>query len=155
MKSFSKCKRSLLETRNLFNQCFIFTFRLFDRANDQSLVRRQDYLSLFSYAVRTQTGFQVAQNYFRANYTLIRGNRLTDAQMGTVAGYFARYINTEEQKADFQSFFANHPDTGVSVSSLNSALETIDKNIEWLKTNRQNVYEWFLSYKNQVNRSEL
>lgn len=41
---------------------------LFERANDQTLVRRQDYLSLYSYAVRTQAGFDVAWDYFTTNY---------------------------------------------------------------------------------------
>ena len=120
----------------------MFSFSLFDQANNQTIVRRQDYLSLFNYVVRNPAGFEIAWQYYTNNYRSIRANRLTARQMGTVANLFARYLFTDQQKKDFESFFVNHPSTDISATSLRLALETIDRNINWANTHRQTVFDW-------------
>jgi len=82
----------------------------------------------------------------------IRANRLSASQIGSLAQTFARYLNTNQQRANFQQFFVDHPDTGISTTNLNKALELIDKNIVWASAYRQPVYDW-LRVKNGQSQS--
>lgn len=75
--------------------------------------------------------------------------------MGTLANYFARYLNTEQERMQFQQFFVDHPDTGISTRNLNQALETIGKNINWSNHYRQVVYDWMRNKTNSQDQRQL
>lgn len=109
---------------------------------EQNYIRRQDYLGLYTYILRTPVGFKIGWQYFQQNYRQILAQRLSSSNMGRLATYFARYIYTEKQLNEFQQFFIRHRDTGVSDVNLNKSLETIQTNIVWAKNYRMKIFEW-------------
>lgn len=109
---------------------------------EQKYVRRQDFLGLYTYILRTPVGLEIGWQYFKQNYRQILSQRLSSSNMGRLATYFANYLYTEKQFSEFQQFFNVHRDTGVEDVNLNKSLETIQTNIVWAQTYRMQVFEW-------------
>lgn len=106
-----------------------------ERANNETLVRPQDYLKLYGYLVKTSTGYNVSWNYFQQNYQkIVNIGQMSPSTISKLVNYFADYLYTNDQRKQFQQVFK---DKNVK---LNRALETIDTNIKWADRYRQIIF---------------
>ena len=73
--------------------------RLLDYSLNETLVRKQDYLSVLNNVVLNPDGLQVIWDYFRHNYTLLR-KHLSDSQLGTLVNNICNHFSDDIRRKE-------------------------------------------------------
>ncbi|XP_053392901.1 glutamyl aminopeptidase-like [Mercenaria mercenaria] len=117
--------------------------RYIDFAKDESNVRSQDYFTVLTYIARNPVGRGLVWNWVRDNWQYLV-NRFT-----LYSRYFGRLIpsvvsdfNTQYQLEEVETFFKKYPEAGAGANGRKQALESIRRNINWMKQNKHVVVKW-------------
>ena len=73
--------------------------RLLDYSLNETLVRKQDLLSVLNYIIANPEGLPVIWDYYRNNYTLL-GQHLSESQLGTVVNNICNYFSDDIRRQE-------------------------------------------------------
>ncbi|XP_032306951.1 glutamyl aminopeptidase [Drosophila ananassae] len=118
-------------------------FEYLKRAENESIVRSQDYFTCVQAIAANPVGEPVVWEYYREQWPQLTArfglnNRSFGRLIAQITKNFASTIKLEE----VQHFFEKYPDSGAGANSRLEAVETIKYNIEWLSSNRDDINNW-------------
>lgn len=118
-------------------------YRLIELANDESIVRSQDYMTYAQYIAANPVGTQIYWEYYREQWPqLVARFGLNSRQFGklivSITGQFASQVKLEE----VQQFYSKYPEAGAGAASRQEAIETIKYNINWQQQNIPVIANW-------------
>lgn len=112
-------------------------------AENESYVRSQDYFNCIQYIASNPVGEPVVWEFVRENWpalTLRFG--LNDRYLGRMIPAITERFTTETKLEEMNEFFLKYPNAGAGTASRKQALETVKYNINWLKSNLEEITNW-------------
>ncbi|KAJ8385784.1 hypothetical protein AAFF_G00182280 [Aldrovandia affinis] len=120
--------------------------RLLEAVRDDSVVRSQDVFTLIRYVSLNKYGKTMAWDWMTLNWEyLVNRFTINDRNLGRLVSRITTTFNTEPQLWQMQHFFERYPEAGAGETARKQALETVKNNIEWLKTNKDEIRVWLES----------
>ncbi|XP_043068195.2 glutamyl aminopeptidase [Drosophila bipectinata] len=118
-------------------------FEYLKRAENESIVRSQDYFTCVQAIAANPVGEPVVWEYYREQFAQLTArfglnNRNFGRLIAQITKNFASTIKLEE----VQYFFEKYPESGAGANSRLEAVETIKYNIAWLASNRDDINNW-------------
>lgn len=121
-------------------------FRFINLAWDEKNVRRQDYFSCISAIANNRVGEPLVWDYVRMQWPeMVARFGLNERYLGSMIPSISDRFSTEMRLQEMKEFFKKYPDAGAGERSRVSALETVQKNIKWLKSNLEPLSDWLSS----------
>lgn len=121
-------------------------FRFINLAWDEKNVRRQDYFSCVSAIANNRVGEPLVWDYVRMQWPeMVARFGLNERYLGSMIPSITDRFSTEMRLQEMKEFFKKYPDAGAGERSRVSALETVQKNIKWLKSNLEPLSDWLSS----------
>ncbi|KAH8382119.1 hypothetical protein KR009_002030 [Drosophila setifemur] len=132
-------------------------FNLLKQAENEAIVRSQDYFTCVQYIASNPVGEPVVWEYYREQWPQLSArfglnNRNFGRLIAQITANFASAIKLEE----VQAFYAKYPESGAGANSRLEAVETIKYNSEWVARNLDDIIGWLsgtaspLTKKNQL-----
>lgn len=117
--------------------------RFIDLAWDPLNVREQDYFTCIQGIAANPVGEPIVWEYVRENWPefvnrFSKDNRYLGRMIPAITGNF----DTETKLAEVLAFFELYPEAGAGAASRQQALANIKVNIQWLKSNLDDIHTW-------------
>ncbi|GFR93955.1 glutamyl aminopeptidase [Elysia marginata] len=117
--------------------------RLLNYAKEGKHIRRQDFFTVVADVGRNPAAFGLLWDWTRANYqSFVDRFSITDRYFGRMLYYMTRDYNTEFKLQEVKDLFEQFPEAGAGERYRKMALESIEKNIYWMKNFRSVVLNW-------------
>lgn len=117
--------------------------RYIEFAKSESNVRSQDYFTVLTYIARNPVGRGLVWDWIRDNWQyLVDRFTLYSRYFGRIIPSVVSSFNTEYQLEEVETFFKKYPDAGAGANGREQALESIRRNINWMKQNKDVVVDW-------------
>ncbi|CAL1528262.1 unnamed protein product [Lymnaea stagnalis] len=111
--------------------------KLLEYAKLEIGIRRQDFFTVLRSVGSNSAALSMLWDWTRENYQdFIDRFTIEDSYFGTMLYYIVRNYNTELQLQEVKDFFAKYPEAGTGERYRNLSLESIERNIYWMKTYR-------------------
>ncbi|KAK5856953.1 hypothetical protein PBY51_010228 [Eleginops maclovinus] len=118
-------------------------YKLLEATKDESVVRSQDLFTVVRYVSLNPLGQDMAWEWTTLNWDyLVNRYTINDRNLGRLLGQITTRYNTELQLWKMEHFFNKTMDAGAGVMPRQQALETVRNNIEWIKTNENEISAW-------------
>lgn len=118
-------------------------------AKNENYVRAQDFFSCLTAISNNPIGTSLVWDWVRGNWEfLVQRYTLNDRYLGQLIPGITKTFATETKLNEMKAFFEKYPEAGAGVSSRAKALETVQNNIKWLKTNTDKLENWLNSHSN-------
>ncbi|KAH3863357.1 glutamyl aminopeptidase-like [Dreissena polymorpha] len=138
----SKLQSALAKTKSI-----PLLMRYIENAQNEEYVRSQDYFNVLGIIAGNRAGRGLVWDWVRNNWqTLVDRFTLYSRYFGRLLPSIASNFNTQYQLEEVQMFFAKYPDAGAGASGRKQVLESIQRNIRWMATNKQRVVTWLESH---------
>lgn len=112
-------------------------------AENANYVRRQDYFTCIQNIAGNPVGEPVVWEFVREHWEdLVARFTLNERYMGRMIPAITTRFSTETKLEEMEAFFAKYPEAGAGTASRQQALETVKYNINWMKTNLEQVAQW-------------
>ena len=112
-------------------------------ANNETLVRSQDYFTALAYISRNPTGNTLVWNYIQAEWaSLVERFGLHSRYLGRLPKTVTEGFTTEYQLNQVKTFFSANPEAGAGARARKQALESIENNIKWLDNHYDTIATW-------------
>ncbi|XP_041364193.1 glutamyl aminopeptidase-like [Gigantopelta aegis] len=133
-----------LRLQVLPNMMFVFqTYLMY--VEDESKVRSQDIWTVIRYISGNPAGQNLVWNWVRENWTkLVRRFTLFSRGLGRMVTGIVSSFNSEIKLQEVEEFFKKYPDAGSGARGRLQAIESIKRNINWMKTNEQTITDWLI-----------
>lgn len=113
---------------------------------DEQNVRRQDYFSCMGSIANNRVGEPLVWDYVRLHWPeMVARFGLNERYLGSMIPSITDKFSTEMRLAEMREFFAKYPEAGAGERARVTALETVQKNIKWLKSNLGPLSDWLSS----------
>ena len=114
---------------------------LISYSHNQSIINNENFFSVQqSISSSSEIGRDSVWNYIKNNWeNLIERFGLNDRRLGNYVKSVVSGFSTEARLDDVNAFFEKYPDAGAGEAARKEALETIEKNIDWLDTNGKDI----------------
>ncbi|GLV31099.1 uncharacterized protein CBL_12173 [Carabus blaptoides fortunei] len=133
-----KLLRGLASTNNLN-----LLNTLLERAQNENVVRSQDYFTCLQYISGNQVGTALVWDYVRQHWPeLVDRFTLNDRYLGRLIPAITSTFSIEIKLDEINGFFKMYPEAGAGAISRKEALENVSNNIKWLKDNKAHVEDW-------------
>ncbi|XP_071953572.1 glutamyl aminopeptidase-like [Antedon mediterranea] len=134
----SRLLYGLARTRNVWLLC-----RYLDYAMDESKVRSQDFFTVVNYIADNPVGNPIVWDWVRTNWELLV-NRfgISSRSLGRLVPSICESYATEFKQQQMKDFFMKYPDAGAGERGRKQALERVQTNIDWLKSNEMKIETW-------------
>ena len=117
--------------------------RFINLANNETLIRSQDYFTALAYISRNPTGNTLVWNYIQANWTsLVKRFGLHSRYLGRLPKIVTEGFTTEYQLNQVRTFFSANPEAGAGARARKQAVESIQNNINWLDNHYDSIANW-------------
>ncbi|CAL1528269.1 unnamed protein product [Lymnaea stagnalis] len=117
--------------------------KLLDNAKQEIGIKRQDFYAIVQLVGSNGAAKDLIWDWARDNYqTFIDRFTITDRNFGQMIYLMVKNYNTEVQLQEVKDFFAKYPEAGAGERSRKMAIESIERNIYWVKTFKPAVVEW-------------
>ncbi|KZC03967.1 Glutamyl aminopeptidase [Dufourea novaeangliae] len=117
--------------------------RYLRQATNETFIRKQDFAQLLIKMASTPVGLDVVWNFVRSQWdSLAKMYTANGYTLGNAIVMIVSLFKDHEMLHEARRFFLRHPDLGVTESAKRNAIEEIENNINWLKTNMQNIERW-------------
>ncbi|XP_054469941.1 glutamyl aminopeptidase [Anoplopoma fimbria] len=124
----------------------VLLYRLLEASKDESVVRSQDLFTLVRYVSYNPLGQNMAWEWTTLNWDyLVNRYTINDRSLGRLLTQISTTYNTELQLWKMEHFFKLTPNAGAGVTSRKQALETVRNNIEWIRSNENEIKGWLLN----------
>ncbi|XP_019744369.1 glutamyl aminopeptidase [Hippocampus comes] len=121
-------------------------WRLLEAAKNKTVVRNQDLFTLVRYVSYNPLGQSMAWDWTTLNWEyLINRYTLNDRNLGRLLNRLSSKYNTELQLWKMEHFFSLNPNAGAGEMPRQQALETVRNNIQWIRTNENEIRVWLES----------
>ncbi|XP_067895953.1 glutamyl aminopeptidase [Heterodontus francisci] len=113
---------------------------------NESLIKSQDVFTVLQYISYNKYGKTMAWDWMRLNWEyLVERYTINDRNLGRLISRITRSFNTELNLWQMKDFFAKYPNAGAGETPRKQALETVQTNIDWLKSNKAEIEQWLQS----------
>lgn len=120
-----------------------FLFRFIDLAENEDYVRRQDYFTCLQNIADNPVGESIVWEFVREHWQdLVDRFTLNERYMGRMIPAITARFATVTKLEEMESFFAKYPEAGAGTASRQQALEAVKYNINWMKTNLEEITNW-------------
>ncbi|XP_067993542.1 glutamyl aminopeptidase [Melanerpes formicivorus] len=110
--------------------------------NDTNLIKSQDVFTVLRYIASNVYGKTMAWDWIRLNWQdLVDRFTINDRNLGRIVT-ITQNFNTELQLWQMENFFEKYPNAGAGQSSRSQSIEQVEINIEWLKSNKEEIQRW-------------
>ncbi|XP_022081856.1 aminopeptidase Ey-like isoform X2 [Acanthaster planci] len=120
--------------------------RYMERSLNESLVRRQDTVEVFKFAINNPIGGYLAWNFFRQHWDILKERYAkTLFHMNQIIDAVTQWFNTDFHLKELQDFVASKENElagKAGLSNFRQAEEMTEVNIRWMKNNYKNVKQW-------------
>ena len=117
--------------------------RFIKLANNETLVRSQDYFTALAYISRNPSGNGLVWNYIRAEWSaLVERFGLDSRYLGRLPKTVTEGFTTEYQLNQVKTFFSANPEAGAGARARKQAVESIEDNIKWLDNHYHSIANW-------------
>ncbi|XP_034715058.1 glutamyl aminopeptidase [Etheostoma cragini] len=118
-------------------------YKLLEATKDETVVRSQDLFTVVRYVSTNPLGQEMAWDWTTLNWDfLVNRYTINDRNLGRLLGRISTTYNTELQLWKMEHFFSLTPDAGAGQMPRQQALETVRNNIEWIRTNQNEIRTW-------------
>ncbi|XP_040055445.2 glutamyl aminopeptidase [Gasterosteus aculeatus] len=118
-------------------------YRLLEACKDESVVRSQDLFTVVRYVSINPLGENMAWDWTTLNWDyLVNRYTINDRNLGRLLGRITTSYNTELQLWKMEHFFSRTPNAGAGEMPRQQALETVRNNIEWIRSNENEIRDW-------------
>uniref|UniRef100_A0A3Q1G714 Glutamyl aminopeptidase n=1 Tax=Acanthochromis polyacanthus TaxID=80966 RepID=A0A3Q1G714_9TELE len=118
-------------------------YKLLEAAKDESVVRSQDLFTLVRYVSYNPLGQRMAWDWTTLNWNyLVKRYTINDRNLGRLPTQITTTYNTDFQLWTMEHFFNLTPDAGAGEMPREQALETVRNNIEWIRSNENEIRVW-------------
>ncbi|KAK1893768.1 Glutamyl aminopeptidase [Dissostichus eleginoides] len=118
-------------------------YKLLEATKDENVVRSQDLFTVVRYVSLNPLGQDMAWEWTMLNWDyLVNRYTINDRNLGRLLGRITTSYNTELQLWKMEHFFLKTPDAGAGAMPRQQALETVRNNIEWIRTNEEEISTW-------------
>ncbi|XP_017845078.2 LOW QUALITY PROTEIN: glutamyl aminopeptidase [Drosophila busckii] len=126
-------------------------YRLLELANDESIVRSQDYHTCVQYIAANPVGESIVWDYYRENWVqLAERFGLNDRYFGRLIASITSGFASEVKLEEVQEFYKKQPESGAGAGSRHQAIETIKYNMNWLQENSADISSWLKGTKSAL-----
>ncbi|GBN44912.1 Glutamyl aminopeptidase [Araneus ventricosus] len=120
--------------------------RYLDFAMDETKIRSQDFFTVLNSEMENPVGRPIVWNFIREKWPeLVERFTLNSRYLGNFVNRICSTFTTERELQEMQEFFAKYPDAGAGRRGRLQALETVQYNIHWIKTQASEVRDWLLT----------
>ncbi|XP_067847108.1 glutamyl aminopeptidase [Heptranchias perlo] len=110
---------------------------------NESLIKSQDVFTIIRYISYNKYGKTMAWDWTRLNWEYLVGRyTINDRNLGRLISRITSSFNTELSLWQMKDFFAKYPNAGAGEVPRKQALETVQTNIDWLKSNKAEIKQW-------------
>lgn len=122
-------------------------YRFIDLAETEDYIRSQDWYTCIQNIAANPVGESIVWEYVRENWPkLIERFGLNDRYLGRMIPTITGGFSSETKFEEMEEFFKKYPEGGAGTASRKRALEIVKYNINWLKTNLDEVSNWLKSH---------
>lgn len=116
-------------------------------AENEDYVRRQDYFTCLQNIAGNPVGEPIVWEFVREHWEdLVARFTLNERYMGRMIPAITARFSTETKLEEMEAFFAKYPEAGAGTASRKQALETVKYNINWMKTNLEEISQWLAKH---------
>jgi len=108
--------------------------------NPDSGIRSQDTLSVFSAVYSRAGGVDIALTFLENNFEAIQQYYIFMNGISRIVTGIASQMTTRDQRDKLEAFLVQHTDT--LGTTIQSALETVDANLQWLEKYGEDISAW-------------
>ncbi|XP_070403230.1 glutamyl aminopeptidase [Nothobranchius furzeri] len=120
--------------------------KLLEATKDEAVVRTQDVFTVVRYVSYNPLGQSMAWDWATLNWDyLVNRFTINDRNLGRLLSDITSSYNTESQLWKMTNFFNLNSDAGAGEMPRRQALERVRNNIEWLKSNENEIRTWLES----------
>uniref|UniRef100_A0A0B7BBW7 Aminopeptidase n=1 Tax=Arion vulgaris TaxID=1028688 RepID=A0A0B7BBW7_9EUPU len=117
--------------------------KLLDFALNEEGIKRQDFFTVVQNVANNIAAAGYVWDWARENYQyFVDRFTVADRNFGRMIYSMVQNYNTELKLKEVQDFFARYPDEGSSKRYRKMALESIERNIYWMKTYKPVIINW-------------
>ncbi|BFZ03563.1 hypothetical protein BsWGS_06602 [Bradybaena similaris] len=117
--------------------------KLLNHAKDENGIKRQDFFTIVQNVASNIAATGIVWDWARENYqAFINRYTVTDRNFGRMIYLMVRNYKTEFKLQEVKDFFSRYPDEGASARYRKMALESIERNIFWMKTYKPDIIKW-------------
>ncbi|XP_033499123.1 glutamyl aminopeptidase [Epinephelus lanceolatus] len=118
-------------------------YKLLEATKDENVVRSQDLFTVVRYVSYNPLGQDMAWDWTTLNWDyLVNRYTINDRNFGRLLNRITTTYNTELQLWKMEHFFSLTPDAGAGEMPRKQALETVRNNIEWIRSNENEIKVW-------------
>ncbi|XP_059482028.1 glutamyl aminopeptidase-like isoform X2 [Neocloeon triangulifer] len=112
-------------------------------AEDDSLVRSQDYFTVLQTMSDNPLGSSLVWDYVRDNWDkLVERFTLNSRSLGRMIPRITQNFDTQDRLDEMKAFFAKYPNAGAGASAREQALERVESNIQWVSLYYGEIESW-------------
>lgn len=114
---------------------------------NEEFMRRQDYFKCIKYISANPVGTQIVWDYVRENWNdLVELFGLSNHHFGRMISSITERFATKTKLEEILAFFNKNPEAGAGTAARKQALETVKFNVNWLKSNFEEVNTWLAQH---------
>ncbi|XP_011637436.2 LOW QUALITY PROTEIN: glutamyl aminopeptidase-like [Pogonomyrmex barbatus] len=114
-----------------------------NRASKEEYVRTQDFLRCLIMISKNPDGTSLVWDWVRDNWEfLVNRYTLNDRYLGQLIPAITSSFATETKLDEMKAFFEKYPKAGAGADNRAKALETVSRNIKWLRKNIKKIQQF-------------
>ena len=122
-------------------------YRYIGFLKNEEFIRRQDYFTCIKYISGNPVGAEIVWNYVREHWNgLVDIFGLNDRYLGRMISSITERFATKTKLEEMINFFNKNPEAGAGTVSRNQALERVKFNINWHRTNLEQITTWLAQH---------
>ncbi|XP_067425200.1 endoplasmic reticulum aminopeptidase 2-like isoform X2 [Emydura macquarii macquarii] len=120
--------------------------KLIELGMEGEVIKTQDLAALLHSIARNPEGQELAWNFVRENWNkLLKKFELASFSVRTIIVGTTSHFSSKDKLEEVKHFFRSLEDQGSQLKITEVVLETITKNIRWLKRNLNSLRNWLLN----------
>ncbi|KAH9512989.1 hypothetical protein Btru_035539 [Bulinus truncatus] len=117
--------------------------KLLDAMKNQNGIKTQDFFVFVSRISQNSAANHILWDWTRENYNMFTKRfTISDRNFGRMIYSVVQNYNTDTKLKEVKDLLAQFPDAGAGERSRKMALETIEKNILWMKSYKTVIADW-------------
>lgn len=121
--------------------------RFVDLAWNPDNVREQDYFTCIQGIAANPVGEAIVWEYVRENWEkMVSRFGINNRYLGRMIPAVVANFDSETKLGEVLAFFEKYPDAGAGASSRQQAVANINGNIQWMKSNLNDIRNWLENY---------
>ncbi|KAK0041697.1 glutamyl aminopeptidase-like isoform X2 [Biomphalaria pfeifferi] len=121
--------------------------KLLDNMKTQNGIKTQDFFTLVTQVSANQAANHIVWDWARQNYQFFTERfTINNRNFGRMVFYIVRNYATEVKLQEVKDLFSRFPEAGAGERFRRMAIETIEKNISWMKVYKAVIANWLQTH---------